>query len=74
MEDLGVLAVKNPDFFDFGPGPDGKPKPWTHGFHRLPDGTLTPLHCHMALLVARDGTLYVTSIYPFTLLRIPRVP
>ncbi|MBM4041389.1 MAG: hypothetical protein FJ290_23045 [Planctomycetes bacterium] len=74
MEDLGVLAVKNPDFFDFRPGPDGKPKPWTHGFHRLPDGTLTPLHCHMALLVARDGTLYVTVIYPFTLLRIPRVP
>ncbi len=74
MEDLGVLAVKNPDFFDFRPGPDGKPKPWTHGFHKLPDGTLTPLHCHMALLVARDGTLCVTVIYPFTLLRIPRVP
>ena len=69
-EDLGVLAVLNPDFFDFSPGPDGKPKPWTHGYHRLPDGTLTPLHCHMALLVARDGTIYVTIIYPFTLLRV----
>ncbi|MBM4034096.1 MAG: hypothetical protein FJ291_20275 [Planctomycetes bacterium] len=81
MEDLGVLAVKNPDFFDFRPGPDGKPKPWTHGFHRLPDGALTPLHCHMALLVGSplpamgaDGTLYVTIIYPFTLLRIPPTP
>ena len=69
-EDLGVLAVRNPDFFGFGPGPDGKPKPWTHGYHRLPDGTLTPLHAHMALLAARDGALYVTIIYPFTLLRI----
>ncbi|MBW3540001.1 MAG: hypothetical protein KY476_07020 [Planctomycetes bacterium] len=68
--DLGVLAVENPDFFDFGPGPDGKPKPWTHGFHRLPDGTLTPLHHHMALIAARDGTVYVTILYPFTLLRI----
>jgi hypothetical protein len=69
-EDLGILAVRNPDFFNFGPGPDGKAKPWTHGYHRLPDGTLTPLHCHMALLAARDGSLYVTIIYPFTLLRI----
>lgn len=70
MRDHGVLAVKNPDYFDFGPGADGKPKPWTHGFHKLPDGTLTPLHAHMALIQARDGTFYATIIYPFTLLRI----
>jgi len=69
-DDLGVLAVKNPDFFNFGPGPDGKNPPWSHGYHKLPDGTLTPLHCHMALIVAHDGTIYVTIIYPFTLLRI----
>jgi sugar lactone lactonase YvrE len=68
--DHGVLAVKNADWFDFGPGKDGKPKPWTHGFHKLPDGTFTPLHAHMALAQARDGTLYATVIYPFTLLRI----
>jgi hypothetical protein len=68
--DHGVLGVKNPDFFDFGPGPDGKPKPWTHGFHKLPDGTLTPLHAHMALIQSRDGTFYATIIYPFTLLKI----
>jgi hypothetical protein len=65
MEDLGVLAVSNPDFFPF----DKKP-PHSHGFHRLPDGTLTPLHVHMALAAAHDGTLYATIIYPFTLLRI----
>ena len=70
MEDLGVLVVENPDFFDFSPGPDGKRKPWSHGFHKLPDGTLTPLHVHMALLAASDGTIYTTIIYPFTLLRI----
>ena len=69
-EDLGVLKVSNPDFFDWSPGPDGKPKPWTHGFHKLPDGTLTPLHAHMALLAARDGTLYATILYPYTLLKI----
>jgi hypothetical protein len=69
-EDLGVLAVKNPNFFKFGPGVDGKKPPWSHGFHKLPDGTLTPLHNHMALVAAADGTLYVTVIYPFTLLKI----
>jgi len=68
--DHGVLVVKNPDWFDFGPGKDGKPKPWSHGFHKLPDGTQTPLHAHMALMQAKDGTLYGTIIYPFTLLRI----
>jgi len=70
MTDHGVVAIKNPDFFDWGPGPDGKPKPFTHGFHKLPDGTLTPLHVHMALIQTKDGTFYATTIYPFTLMRI----
>ena len=35
IEDRGVLAVKNPDFYDF-----AAKKPWSYGFHRLPDGTL----------------------------------
>jgi hypothetical protein len=78
MADLGVLAVENPGFYglplDSGGAVDpatGKARPWTHGYHKLPDGTLTPLHCHMALVAARDGTLYATILYPFTLLRIP---
>ena len=77
MRDLGVLAVKNPDFF-FGyklgesgaKDENGKGVPWTHGFHTLPDGTLTPLYNHMALVVASNGDGYVTIIYPYTLLRI----
>ena len=68
-EDLGVLAVKNPDFFDFKPT-NGKKPPWSHGYHTLPDGTMTPLHNHMALIATRDNTLYATIIYPFTLLKI----
>lgn len=76
MDDLGVLAVSNPDFFDFsaGPGtnPDGSPRP-VHGFHTLPDGTLTPLHVVLAMIVARDGTIYATTLYPFTLLKVESV-
>ncbi len=73
MEDLGVLAVKNPGFFNFGPRADGKPPPWSHGYHKLPDGTLTPMYSHMALIVGRDNTVYVTIIYPFTLLKIAAI-
>jgi hypothetical protein len=76
MADLGVIAVKNPSFFDFkGPqakNSDGSLRP-RHGFHTLPDSTLTPLHVLMATIVCRDGTIYATTIYPFTLLRIPPV-
>jgi hypothetical protein len=76
MTDLGVVAVKNPDFFDFkGPqakNPDGSLRP-RHGYHTLPDGTLTPLHVLLATLVAKDGTVYATTLYPFTLLRVPAV-
>lgn len=71
IEDLGVLTVANPDYFAWDqPGPDGKPQQWVHGFHRLPDGALTPLHAHMSLKAAADNTIYVTIIYPFTLLRV----
>lgn len=76
MTDLGVIAVKNPDFFDFkgrqAKNPDGSLRP-RHGYHTLPDGTLTPLHVILATTVARDGTIYATTLYPFTLLRIPPV-
>jgi hypothetical protein len=69
-------VVKNPDFFDFkGPrvrNPDGTLRP-RHGYHTLPDSTLTPLHVVIGMIVARDGTVYATTIYPFTLLNIEGV-
>jgi hypothetical protein len=76
MADLGIFAVKNPEFFDFrGPqakNPDGSLRP-RHGYHTLPDSTLTPLYVIMGMVVARDGAIYATTIYPFTLLRVPAV-
>ena len=72
-EDLGIFAVKNPDFFDFSPRANGKRPPWSHGYHTLPDKTLTPLHGHQGLIVARDGTIYALILYPFTLLQIKGV-
>ena len=76
MNDLGVFAVKNPDFFDFkgvqAKNPDGSARP-RHGYHTLPDGTLTPLHVIMGLIVAQNGTVYATSIYPYSLLKVESV-
>lgn len=73
MEDLGVLTISNPGFFNFAAGriknPDGTERP-IHGYHTLPDGTLTPLHVVMSAIVARDGTIYATTIYPFTLMKV----
>lgn len=76
MEDLGVIAIKNPDFFDFAAGPpenaNGTKRP-IHGYHTLPDGTLTPLHVILAQIVTRDGTIYATVLAPFTLIKIESV-
>ncbi|MCI0685211.1 MAG: hypothetical protein L0Y71_24190 [Gemmataceae bacterium] len=76
MEDLGVFAVRNPNFFNFAgqqaKNPDGSLRP-RHGYHTLPDGTLTPLHVIMSMIVARNGTIYATTIYPYTLLKVETV-
>ncbi len=75
FDDLGVLAVKNPDFYGLPlPSPKdpvtGKTVPFTHGYHLLPDNVLTPLHAHMGLIAAHDGTLYATILCPYSLLKI----
>jgi hypothetical protein len=60
MDDLGVFSVRNPDFFDFkgvqAKNPDGTLRP-RHGFHTLPDGTLTPLHVIMERSMPRRSIL-----------------
>jgi hypothetical protein len=70
MTDHGVLAVKNPDFYAWKTGNPNTDNAWTHGFEKLPDGTVTPRFSHMSLVVTRDYSIYATILYPFTLLRI----
>jgi sugar lactone lactonase YvrE len=64
--DQGPIAVKNPDFTRF-TGDDGKQLPWHHGFETRADGTLTPRYTIMGICAARNGTVYVTTLAPFTL-------
>ena len=62
----GTIAVKNPDFTNFTDAA-GKPLPWHHGFAKHKDGTLFPQYVVMAICAAKDGTIYPTTLAPFTL-------
>jgi len=66
--DHGELFVSNPEYTPFR-DPTGKALPWHHGMKTLPDGKMTPLY-HMGVCEARNGSVYVTVIYPFTVIKI----
>jgi len=79
MYDLGVLAIKNPDFYYENPRKNPKRKhiapgtpenPSYYGYETLPDGTMTVRRNCLGTIVASDGTIYITVLYPYTLLRI----
>ena len=64
VEDLGVVAIANPDFINL------DLRPHCHGYQTFPNGTVAPKDHHFSLKVNRDGEIYITTIYPFALLRI----
>ena len=43
----------------------GKDLPWHHGFFTK-DGKLLPRYVVMGICAAKDGAVYVTTIYPYT--------
>jgi hypothetical protein len=65
--DHGPVGIANPTFTPF-TGKDGKPLPWHHTIRKAKDGTLTPW-VPMGVCAARDGSVYIMTIAPFTLLR-----
>ncbi|MAE62914.1 MAG: hypothetical protein CMJ18_01470, partial [Phycisphaeraceae bacterium] len=64
IDDLDILAVRNPEFVDL------RTRPHCHGYQTFPDGTVAPKDHHYALKINRDGDIYITTIYPFALLRV----
>jgi sugar lactone lactonase YvrE len=68
--DHGVLGVANPDFTTFTDS-KGKPKPWHHTMPKKKDGTRSPWQ-PMGVCALPDGSVYVMTIAPFTLLRFGR--
>lgn len=73
--DHGPIAVRNPDFTVFTDAA-GKALPWHHGFYRSNDGTLLPRYSIMGICAAKSGTIYVTTLAPFTLheIKVPAQP
>ena len=65
--DHGPVGVANPDFTTFTDA-KGKPKPWHHTMRKEKDGTLTPWQ-PMGVVRRGDGSVYVLTIAPFTLLK-----
>lgn len=74
MLDLGIIVIRNKDYFDFSErlGPDGKEArpPWSHGYATLPDGNLAPQYHPQGAITARDGSVYLLHLYPYTLARV----
>jgi len=72
--DRGPIAISNPDYATF-TDKAGKAKQYHHGVVKMPDGTLRPRYVIMGICAARDGTVYVTTLYPFTVhaIRFPKV-
>ena len=65
--DHGSVKIANPEFTTF-TDEQGKAKPWHHTIRKEKDGTLTPWQ-PLGIAAAADGTVYVLSIAPFTLIR-----
>jgi sugar lactone lactonase YvrE len=72
--DHGPIAISNPEYTAF-TDLRGDPKPFHHGVQRLEDGTLLPRYVIMGICATREGTVYVTTLAPFTVhaIRVPRV-
>ncbi len=72
--DHGPIAIGNPDYATL-VDEAGQPRKHHHGVYRLPDNTLLPRYVIMGICAARDGSIYLTTLYPFTVhrIRIPKV-
>jgi sugar lactone lactonase YvrE len=64
--DHGPIAIRNPDYTTFTDAA-GKALPWHHGVYRVADGTMLPRYTIMGICAGGNGTVYVTTLYPFTL-------
>ena len=65
--DRGPIGVANPEFTKF-TDDNGKPLLWHHTMRKEKDGTLTPWQ-PMGVCAAKDGSVYVMTIAPFTLIK-----
>ena len=68
-QDLGPIAVRNPDFTEFKDA-SGKDLPYHAGFYKTPDGIVTTKYVTMGVCEARDGSVYTLVMHPYSLLKL----
>jgi sugar lactone lactonase YvrE len=66
--DLGPVGIANPNYTPF-TDEKGKPLPWHHTVRKEKDGTLTPWQ-PLGICGTGDGTVWIITLAPFTLLRV----
>ena len=67
--DLGTVALRNPDFTQF-TDKEGKKLPFHAGFVKLPDGTTTTQYVIMGVCEAKDGSVYILALHPYSVLQV----
>jgi sugar lactone lactonase YvrE len=67
--DLGPVAIRNPNYTEF-TDKTGKPLPFHHGIHKMPDGTVTTKHVILGVCQAKDGQVYILALSPYTVLQV----
>jgi hypothetical protein len=67
--DRGPLSIRNPDYTALTDAA-GKPLPYHGGLFKTPEGVLTTRHVVLGVCQAREGSVYVLALQPYTLLRV----
>lgn len=66
---MGMITIDNPDFTDF-KGPDGKLKPYHHGFIQLDSGQTINKNVFLGICQSKAGDVYVLALSPYSVLKI----
>lgn len=67
--DRGALAVQNPNFTEFVDA-QGSPLPFHAGFVKMADGTTTTKYVILGVCQAKDGSVYILALSPYTVLQV----
>lgn len=71
--DLGAVAIRNPDYTEF-KDKSGKELPFHHGITKLANGKTTTKFVILGISEGPNGTVYLMSLAPYTLLEVQPFP
>lgn len=68
--DYGQVGVSNPDYTET-KDKNGKTLPFHGGFYKTPEGITTSKYVILGVCEAKDGSVYILALIPYTVLRVP---